>query len=165
VINAAMGLGARKPVAAPTARTAAPVWLPAAAYRSTPRTSHGSKRSVAFARETALRFTPASKAPITTSGTGGRVGPTSNDAGDPSPIAVLFADRGRAVAPRAPGRPDGWASLSVVDRAMAMLSATAQDAALRISSRRSHRSDLSCCLSVRDLRPLYTNRPGGKRPA
>jgi hypothetical protein len=36
----------------------------------------------------------------TTSGTGGRVDPTSNDAGDPSPIAALFAnaDHG-AVAP------------------------------------------------------------------
>jgi len=29
---------------------------------------------------------------VTTNGTGGRVDPTSNDAGDPSPIAGLFAN-------------------------------------------------------------------------
>jgi hypothetical protein len=50
-----------------------------------------------LARET-RSFPPASKAPITTSGTGGRVGPTSNDAGDPSPIAVLFANADRGAA-------------------------------------------------------------------
>jgi len=31
----------------------------------------------------------------TTSGTGGRVDPTSNDAGDPNPIAALFANADR----------------------------------------------------------------------
>jgi hypothetical protein len=35
----------------------------------------------------------------TTSGTGGRVGPTSNDAGDPNPIAGLLANADRAAAP------------------------------------------------------------------
>src|SRR5262249_22206427 len=37
---------------------------------------------------------------VTTSGTGDRVGPTSNDGGDPSPIAAgLFANADRAPAP------------------------------------------------------------------
>jgi hypothetical protein len=37
--------------------------------------------------------------PATTSGTGGRVGPTSNDAADPSPIADFLANADHAVAP------------------------------------------------------------------
>jgi hypothetical protein len=35
----------------------------------------------------------------TTSGTGGRVDPTSNGVGDPSPIAGLLANADRAAAP------------------------------------------------------------------
>jgi len=45
----------------------------------------------------AAGLSPAVRA-ITTSGTGGHVDPTSNDAGDPNPIAALFANVDRGVA-------------------------------------------------------------------
>lgn len=45
------------------------------------------------------------RVPATTSGTGGRVGPTSNDAGDPSPIAVLDANADLAAAPAQTAEP------------------------------------------------------------
>jgi hypothetical protein len=42
---------------------------------------------------------------VTTSGTGGRVGPTNNDAGDPSPIAGLLANADRAAGPAEAAEP------------------------------------------------------------
>jgi len=58
--------------------------------------SDGRPRAVARVprHANAAGLSPAVRA-ITTSGTGGHVDPTSNDAGDPNPIAALFANADR----------------------------------------------------------------------